>query len=119
MIENFEQQTYNLTSEELSFARRVLKGLEQNYNSKQKAIKSATIVKGFKDKGFKFSGVRLRKIINALRQSGEPIIGTSKGYWYSNNRREIESCIRSLAQRRKAIEAAENGLIKSLNNLKL
>ncbi len=117
MIVTFEQHTQPLTSEEIKLSEIICENMKRKYFCKEKAIKSPTIVNGMKASGFKMSGVRLRKIINHLRQSGSPIISTSDGYWYSTDRTELELQIKSLDERALAIMAAANGLRKSIKTI--
>ncbi len=116
MIENFEDETSDLTAEEFRLSAIILNQLRSKYNSETHCIKQDEIIRRMKSKGYKISGSRLRKIFNYARSKGEPIIATSKGCWYTNSLREIESQIRSLKDRRKALEAPINGLTKLLSN---
>ena len=67
MIRNFEEETCNLSDDELKIAQAVMKGLKK-YVGKSNAIAGSKICSGFHNNTkFKLQGVRLRKIINHLR----------------------------------------------------
>lgn len=116
MIENFEEETSDLTPQEIKLANVVLGGMKLKYNSKDNPIKQDLIVSNMRGAGWDITGPRLRKIFNYLRSNGESIIATSKGCWYSFNKLEIESQIRSLEDRRKSLDGPINGLKKMLQN---
>ncbi len=99
MIKNFEEQTSKLTDQELNIADIVRKSLTK-YKGKSYAIAGSKICSGFNNNTeFRLTGVRLRKIINYLRNEGEPICSTSKGYFYPENIQEIKDTCISLQQR--------------------
>lgn len=99
MLKNFEDETCNLSEEELQIAQSVMKGLKK-YVGKPNAIAGSKICSGFnKNTKFKLQGVRLRKIINHLRNQGEPICSSSVGYYYPANKQELQDTITSIAQR--------------------
>ncbi len=99
MLKNFEDNTHDLNEEELQIAHSVMKGLKK-YIGKSNAIAGSKICSGFNNNTkFKLQGVRLRKIINHLRNQGEPICSSSKGYFYPDNNKELQDTITSIAQR--------------------
>lgn len=115
MITNFELITKDLTREEMSFVEPLIELLKKY--SKENPIKAPSILKHFNGKkdlfslDDKFSGARLRKLINAIRSNAvAPIIATSSGYYLSEDRTEIEKQIISLEERAFAILNASNGL---------
>jgi biotin operon repressor len=63
---------------------------------------------------FGISGLEVRKIINSARSEGCPICSCYKGYYYSENEREIQKTIDSLNGRIGAMERAKLGLSKCL-----
>lgn len=118
MIRNFEQITKEMTEDEKKLVPVIIKGLSTK--TKENPIKGAEIVSAInsqKDKyGIKlFSEPRLRKIVNFIRtESILPLMGTSNGYYVTNDRTELESQIESLTQRSEAIMSSANGLKKFL-----
>ena len=111
MLKNFEDKTHNLSEEELQIAQAVMKGLKK-YVGKTNAVAGSKICSGFnKNTKFKLKGVRLRKIINYLRNQGEPICSSSVGYYYPANKKELQDTITSIAQR-------IDSQLKILNKLK-
>ena len=99
MLRNFEKETGNLSDEELKMAEKVSNGLKK-YVGKSNAISGTKICSGFNNNtDHRIQSVRLRKIINHLRNEGEPICSCSKGYFYpSNNQELLDTCI-SIQQR--------------------
>jgi hypothetical protein len=116
MIKNFEEITKEMTQDEKILVPMIIRGLSTR--TKQNPIKGAEIVSAInsqKDKyGIKlFSEPRLRKIVNFIRtESILPLMGTSNGYYVTQDRTELESQIESLTQRAEAIISSANGLKK-------
>lgn len=114
MIKNFEEQTSKLTDQELNIADIVRKSLTK-YKGKSYAIAGSKICSGFNNNtDFRLTGVRLRKIMNYLRNQGEPICSTSKGYFYPEDNQEILDTITSLQQRIDSQKQIINQLKKHL-----
>jgi hypothetical protein len=116
MIKNFEEITKEMTQDEKKLVPLIIRGLSTR--TKENPIKGAEIVSAInsqKDKyGIKlFSEPRLRKIVNFIRtESILPLMGTSNGYYVTQDRTELESQIESLTQRAEAIISSANGLKK-------
>lgn len=99
MLKNFEDNTHNLSAEELQIAQSVKHGLKK-YIGKSNAKSGTTICSAYTmHTKHKLNGVRLRKIINHLRNQGEPICSSSKGYYYPGNKKELLDTIKSISQR--------------------
>lgn len=114
MITNFEEITYDLTDEELQIVNLLIRGFK-NHTSKN-PIKAPEIVSAINVKyNLKLSEPRLRKLCNYIRSNGLlPLIATSKGYYCSYDKTEIEQQIQSLRERADAIYQSANGLTKFL-----
>lgn len=118
MITNFGEETEPLTDEEKQMIPILITGFKKY--TKDNPIKGAEIVKSINQKkesfGIKsFSEARLRKLTNHIRSEGMlPIIATSKGYYVSYDKTEIENQIKSLQERAEAILNSANGLKKHL-----
>lgn len=111
MLKNFEDITYDLTDEEKELADLIMWGLSTK--TKDNPIKGADICKKLNEKGYNITEARLRKITNMIRSLGKlPIIATSRGYYCSYDREEIESQIQSLMERANAIIKSAEGLKK-------
>lgn len=110
MITNFEEITQELSEVELLLLPKIIAGFK-NY-SVNNPIKEPDIVRRFNERNtIKLSGARLRKIVNHIRTNGLlPLIATSKGYYVSYDRSEIEKQIESLKQRANSINNCANGL---------
>lgn len=114
MIKNFEEITHELNAEELQLANALIKHFKAR--SKEKPVQAKEIVDGVNKVfklSFKFSDVRLRKIVNYYRvNSIIPILSNSKGYYVSYDITEIRSNIESLTQRATSILDCSFGLEK-------
>lgn len=116
-IENFEEWTEEFNQDLLPIAQWV----DDLFSGKSKwqrptsakPIKSPVLVRAVKDifSLKSFNGVKLRSVINYLRQNGSvPIGSNSKGYYVCTTAEEIDSNIRSLQQRANGIMIAADGL---------
>jgi hypothetical protein len=120
MITNFEDITSELTPIENKLVPVIIKGLSAK--TKDNPVKAVDIVKGINGylqrnnvSKYTFSEARLRKISNFIRCNGIlPLIATSKGYYVSTDRDEIENQIKSLVERAESIMASADGLKKFL-----
>jgi DNA-binding PadR family transcriptional regulator len=113
-IIGFEIETCPLTDEEKKLVPIIIKGLA-NKDCKEKAMYGSEICKIVSEKYHKLSEPRLRKITNFLRAEGIlPVIATSKGYYVSYDKEEIQKQIDSLEQRIEAMNVAKEGLKKWL-----
>lgn len=110
MIKNFEEITCGLTSIEKKIIPVVISKLKQH--SIKNPIKSFDLIKFInKETGVIIAQPRFRKICNFIRSNGIlPIIATSKGYYVSRNKIQIQNQIQSLLERSDAIAVAAYGL---------
>lgn len=110
MITNFEEITCDLTKEEKKIIPVIISKLKKH--SVKNPIKSFEIVKFiYKETGYKLGQPRFRKICNFIRcNSIIPLIATSRGYYVSRSKAELEKQISSLFERSDAIVAAAIGL---------
>lgn len=110
MIEGFEEHTHELTDDEKKLIPIIIRGLS-NHKGKERSITGSTICKNVSEKFMQLTEPRLRKIINFIRaRKILPVIATSNGYYVSDSPDEIRKQIRSLEQRRDAIQKAIDGL---------
>lgn len=117
MIVNFEDLTAHLTKEEIEMSNKIIALLHEKA-TKENPLNTFWILKEINGKPDlfnakeKLTGVRLRKIFNAIRSRGvAPIIGTSKGYYITNDLKEIQKQITSFDNRISAMQSAKRGLI--------
>lgn len=61
------------------------------------------------------SATDLRKLVNRLRQKGKPIGSDQRGYFYAQTAGEVYSTIQSLKRMRTGLDAAIQGLERSLD----
>jgi len=119
MITNFEDITHDLTTEEKKLIPILIKGFKTH--TILNPIKAPEIVSALnsKDLGLekKFTEVRLRKLCNFIRTNSIiPLCATSKGYFVSYEKLEIENQILSLRERADAIIACADGLQNFIND---
>ena len=121
MILTFEPQTYDLTDYEFSSLLPIIiralalkKGINQ-------AVTNTNIVSGLKSYNLKTSSVRVRKMINAIRNENlvPLLVSTSKGYHIAESKEEVVNYIQSLKQRASAIIKVRQSLITQLNQSEL
>lgn len=114
MITNFEEITYELTDEELQIVNLLIRGFKNHTSNNP--IKAPEIVSAINVKyNLKLSEPRLRKLCNHIRTNGLlPLIATSRGYYCSYDKDEIQQQIQSLRERADAIYQSANGLTKFL-----
>jgi hypothetical protein len=121
MITNFEEITQDLTSEEKSFLKSLIRLFKEH--SVDNPIKEPQVLKeiNFQSNlfGKRLGGPRLRKLCNLIRsRSIIPLIATSKGYYVSYDQNEIEKQIKSLVERAEAILSGAEGMEKFLKKKK-
>ena len=99
MLKNFEYKTHNLSDEEIKITIGLNIGLKR-FVGKKNAIPGSKICESYNTKTeHKMTGVRLRKMINYLRNKGKPICSSSVGYYYPADKKELQDTITSMAQR--------------------
>tara|TARA_R110001606_G_scaffold187628_5_gene335232 strand:+ start:642 stop:1013 length:372 start_codon:yes stop_codon:yes gene_type:complete len=103
MLKNYEEITKELNEyEKKTLYPLIIAGL-QRHQGKDKAITGVEICKAINSKlpAAKLTGVRLRKIVQAIRMTGDlfNVCSTSRGYFVAANQEEINDCIESLQQR--------------------
>jgi hypothetical protein len=99
-IVGFEIETAKLTKDELAMAEVMIPAFKRHVG-KEHAIPGSLIVKTMKEKGYKITDVRLRKIVHYLTETGKtpPIAANSQGYYIPKNEaEEYEHCL-SIVQR--------------------
>ena len=116
MITNFEKQTYELNAYEHNMLLPIIGlGLSKKIG-KENAVTNSAICKSLKEKGYKITDTRLRKIVHYIRtQNLVPLlIATSKGYYIATHKDEVEAYILSLSERINSISSVKSALIKQL-----
>lgn len=105
MIDGFEDLTYELTDYEKNTLVPVLvKGLSQ-MTGKQNAFTNKQCCDKLSKLGYEVNDARFRKLIHHIRQNHlvPGLIGTSKGYYKAVDRKELETYIASLHERKNSI----------------
>lgn len=121
MIINFENITEDLTTQELNdIVPLLVRAFEKR--TKENPVKAPFIVGSMnvylKANGYdyKFSEVKLRKLVNYIRSNSIlPIISTSKGYYVSYDKTEVTNQVESLSQRARQIFRSAGGLKKFIS----
>jgi hypothetical protein len=116
MITNFEEITHNLTDAELDLANKLI--LSFKLRTKENKITTRELVKKvneFYNLPFKFTDIRLRKIINYYRSNCIlPVCGSSEGYYVSYDVLEMKKTATSLEQRTVSILDSAYGMQKMI-----
>jgi hypothetical protein len=104
MLKNFESITHELNSFELECVEYLGQWFMAN-TGKKNAVKNANIADMIEKKfDKKIHESRVRKVVQALRTNGLPnLIASGKGYFYTEDIKEIEDWVISLKQRELAI----------------
>jgi uncharacterized protein YbbC (DUF1343 family) len=104
MLKNFESVTHELNQFELECVEFIGQWFMANMGKKN-AVKNADIAKMIEKKfDKKIHDSRVRKVVQALRTNGLPnLIASGKGYFYTEDIKEIEEWVISLKQRELAI----------------
>ena len=114
MVKNFEEMTFDLTSEEWSKLGEVMDCLIAYLPTEKKNLRKQSEIALYLEvnTGMEVSDIRVRKYINYFRSTGLlPIIATSKGCFISYEAKHLEGQITSIQNR-------INGLANALNGLK-
>jgi hypothetical protein len=119
MIEGFDEETAPLHGLEKKIVPKIIAILYPRRTCHE-AVRGSEICRMIEaDTGHQLKESRLRKITNFLRSDAIlPICATSKGYFVSYDVEQLESQIRSLSQRRDAIDNSIDGLTVILNKIK-
>lgn len=75
-----------------------------------KAHKGLPITSSKLSEAFGISGFEIRKMVNSARSEGCPICSCNRGYYYSENRDDIDKTILSLSHRIGSMQRAIKGL---------
>ena len=108
MINEFPEQTSDLSKEELELIQSIIKGLKLRYG-KETAITGAEICSKMN-----LNGARLRKMINHIRVNSllHRLCGSKNGYFMANDSKELDDYIISFKQRIKSQVYVLNALEK-------
>ena len=105
MVNGFEKETEELTEKEMKeILPLIVCGLKNKIGEKNQ-ISSTEIISKMKERNYKISPARLRKMINYIRTNNLifNLVASSKGYYIANTPSECRSFIESLDQRINAI----------------
>ena len=85
--------------------------IKDYHTGKEKAVPSAYL-----QNRFCISSRTVRRLVNQLRNDGNPICSGDNGYYYAADREELIASIRQMTSRIKEISKARRGLIKALEH---
>lgn len=105
MLPGFENITHDLTDYERDvLVPLFVRGLRKKVGVKE-AVTNKKIVDSLKQKGFKVTDARVRKIINYIRRAHliEGLVASSRGYYITRDPVEIKRYIQSLDGRENEI----------------
>lgn len=115
MLHGFENETRPLNGyEKNTLLPIIVRGLS-NRTGAANAVSNGHICISLRNKGYKVTEVRIRKIINHIRIHGlvTCLIASGKGYW-AESRQEVVDYIESLKGRENAIKAVRMALEKQI-----
>lgn len=121
MIQNFIKETSELTKYEAEVLLPIIALCLQHHIGKDKAVTNRQICERMKKKGYELTETRVRKIVNRIRTNNlvECLIATSKGYYVTHNKKELENYIKSLKGREEAIRMVRESLEQQTRKLLL
>jgi hypothetical protein len=106
MIENFEEETFELTEVEIEFSNMIVERFKARPGIKNIITNAEIVRRIFERYGVKFTSARVRKMIQYIRVNGllDGLVATNKGYFLATESEELRSWIHSVRQRIRAIE---------------
>ena len=121
MIQNFIKETSELTKYEAEVLLPIIAMCLQHHIGKDKAVTNRQICERMKKKGYDLTETRVRKIVNRIRTNNlvECLIATSRGYYVTHNKQELEDYIKSLKGREEAIRLVREALEQQTRKLLL
>jgi len=107
MITNFENITEGLSHEEMTVVLPKVIELVKWRRGKENAVTNRKLVNLLTAMGHNVSEPRIRKMVNQIRLNGlvKNLLATSKGYYVTNDPKEIKNYVQSLRERASAINA--------------
>jgi len=85
--------------------------LKEYHTGTSKAVPSAYL-----QGRFCISSRTVRKLVNQLRNDGNPICSGDEGYYYAADRKELLASIGQMTSRIREIAKAKRGLVKALEH---
>lgn len=83
--------------------------IKEYHTGKEKSVSSAYL-----QNKLCISSRTVRRLVNQLRNDGNPICSGDNGYYYAADRRELMASIKQMTSRIREISKARRGLIKAL-----
>ena len=120
MITLFETQTKPLTEYEKDILLPIMAKCLAKHIGKSCAISNAQMCEKMALYGYQIGEVRVRKIINHIRNNGlvECLIATGKGYYVTESIQEMEAYIESVKNREDAIRTMRESMELQLSKMK-
>ena len=120
MITTFETQTKPLNEYERETLLPIMVRCLAKHIGKSCAISNAQMCEKIALYGYQIGEVRVRKIINHIRNNGlvECLIATGKGYYVTESIQEMEAYIESVKNREDAIQTMRESMELQLSKMK-
>ena len=120
MITTFETQTKPLNEYERETLLPIMVRCLAKHIGKSCAISNAQMCEKMALYGYQIGEVRVRKIINHIRNNGlvECLIATGKGYYVTESIQEMEAYIESVKNREDAIRTMRESMELQLSKMK-
>jgi hypothetical protein len=118
MIKGFENETAPLSDYEQSLLPLFIQGFTTKIGKKN-AITNKEICSRMKSLGHDVNDTRIRKIINYIRNNNlvSVLLASSKGYWVSKDKKEIQDWIESMEGRISSMAVVKNAVKQQLVDL--
>jgi len=113
MLKGFEEQTHALNEYETNTLLPLMVEGFKNKVGKENAVTNKHICTSLKQMGYKVDAPRVRKIVSYIRINHlvPLLIATSKGYWISNDKQEIQDWIETMNGRIQSLVASRDAVI--------
>ena len=120
MIATFETQTKPLNEHEKDTLLPIMVKCLAKHIGKDRAISNDQMCEKMALYGYQIGEVRVRKIINHIRNNGlaECLIATGKGFYVTESIQEMETYIESVKNREDAIRAMRLSMEEQLSKMK-
>lgn len=119
MLSGFELITADLNEYEKDVLLPVMAKCLERKHGKEKAITNRVMCEKMAESGYDIGETRVRKIINYIRVMDlvPCLVATAKGYYVSEDEREIKKYIGSLKDRAAAILAVADSLERQMDDI--
>ena len=121
MLYGFDEETKNLTDEEIVYARTAYRVMMEAFKQEQSITNSGIAVAIKMEHDVDVTPARIRKMVSWMHKSRHlsHLVASSKGYGWAKTDDELREYAKSLLGRIKSIQGRYNAVLKTLNQKQL